>query len=552
MILNSSNYNSTSDFVNALKGYFNDEGDIYVARVKYDLDRACQREEYLVNLFQLQVREGFLDTYPYPGFETYNPPVPTFNISYVNGFATKVVNTPFATYQPGVTVLQVFIGPLNNTIQLIGVDVILNVGGIEYLATADETNAAEFILIIPDTLYGDIVVSSSLADAASNAVAIGFHGMEIDTDTYQLEDGATYGSTRVVNGNIAVGDANSDGTINVNDLTDALTVAGSAFRKRLTNFVTVTLGSLYYNPGVGGLLNYTIEPVTEDYEFTIDGQTYTGQAKPLNRLSLRRAIHDVDGVPNVLNNLDGLDDIDLTTATLNPDGSYSGTVPVASEFNGPLLMVFSLRTATNRAILQSQTIPGCVASFSGGEYQQPDDTVTIGIANDPNSDILATTSYVQARMYDNPEFTGDVIAQAAGTISSLNSAALTLNVPKSYDRDSYIKVNYLSFYPANAVLWYDYGQSGDILARQIFESVTFDVEYYTADDQTITATIVMADGYSRTDYSLSALVVEGTSSQYYTVTSSDTSGTLTYTFTPTSGSLTGTDQMRFITQVTAV
>ena len=71
MIVNSSNYETTADFLSALIDTLSEDSEVYLNRIKYDLERTCLRADYFANILQYQLNSSFLDSFPFPGFENY-------------------------------------------------------------------------------------------------------------------------------------------------------------------------------------------------------------------------------------------------------------------------------------------------------------------------------------------------------------------------------------------------------------------------------------------------------------------------------------------------
>lgn len=543
MIVNSSNYPTTTEFLAAILEWLQSDGEVYIRRVKYDLERACQRSDYLVNLLQYQGQNGYLDTYPFPGFEGYTAPAPSFNITYINGFATKVVNTPVTTYQPGVTNVTINIGPLNSSIVITGQEVILNFGGVEYTVNAGDNGAAEFSFVAPSTLTGDIVVTSSLADAASNSIAYATHGSEVDTSIYSISEDS-YGFSLVSSqGNrVAVGDANNDGTINVGDVTSALTLYLDQSRNHFYNHATVTLGSLYYYQGIEGTLSFTVTPANTDY--LINSTTY-GAAKTLDKVSWRFITMDSDGSPNITQNSNGITDFAPTSSDLNSDGSYTGTIQISSDFNNPVLIVASLRTAYNDATIESSNHLGLSASILAGSEFEPNDSIIVSFTDSPSSNAKVTNSQVFVRGYDNAQLTGNPIVQATGIVSANNTVNVSTTVPSTHDKNLYFATGYSFFASTNRVFtqFYEdpsFGTPVDAEALGITASIAVDgdtsEQFYASATDTITVTIDYGAN-TMGDYNVYIYAESiSTSADFYQIASFGAAGT-TYTFTPSSGTL---------------
>lgn len=534
MFLNSKDYDTTALFIAALKAYNAEEGDQYVAKVKYNLDRDCDATDYFINLLQLQKSDEYLDTYPYPGFEDYDPPAPTFNITYINGFATQYASGAPTTYQPGVTSIAITTQPLNSNIILNQVNVVLDFGGTEFTETSGTDGEADFSFTAPASLSGDVVVTSSLADAASNAVAFGFHGEVIDTEVYDLVDNAQYGSLRIVNGNVGVGDKNGDGTVNTADLTSALSEQGDdGVRLKFSKHASVTLGTLYYYQGLDGTISYTITPSDEDYTWGTSNAN-TGAVKGIDSLKWNIAVRDSDGLP-----VTSVTTVNGSSLSLNSDNSYTGTIAVDSDFNSGLLAIFTLLKATNDATLSSQVHAGVTTSITAGDKFQPGDDITVTIADDTTSDANVDGSLLKVKGYDNANLTGAAVVAANSTALSNNAGTVTLPVPSTYDKDLYLSAGYAVYKVNNLISEENLSDSPLDVATYISTSV--DTTYYTSGSQTVTITVTMEGSYVRSDYelSISAQQTTGGTSVIATGNTADSS----FTFNVDDDGLTGTESI---------
>ena len=529
MFLDSKDYDTTALFIAALKAYNANEGDAYVTKVKYDLERDCDARDYFVNLLQLQKSDEYLMTYPFPGFEDYVGPVPTFGITYINGFATSYAAGAPTTYQPGVTTIAITTQPLNSNIVLNEVDIILEFGGVEFTATTNSSGVASFSFTAPSTLTGDVVVTTRLADAPSNAVALGYHAVPVDTSTYSLVDGATYGLSLIANGAIAVGDVNEDGVVAQNDLVAALGVFGTEFRTKFTKHATVTLGSLFYYQGVEGTLAYTITPVGTDYTY---GSGITGQAKTLNDLKWQIATVDSDGQPTTAGNIQTITGSGLS---LNPDGSYGGVININSAFSTGILAVFTMLRANNTATLQSSNHTGIAAAITSGTRFEPGEVVTVSFTDDANDLADLEGSLIKVGGYDSNALTGGSVVTQTITVGAGNTGTANLTIPSNYDKDIFLQSGF-SFYKVNNLISQE-NLSDSPLNVSTFITTSVDVTYYTSPNQTITITVAMVGSNNRSDYALSISVVE-TGNLVHTLASGDTSNS-TFTFTPTTGNLNG-------------
>lgn len=535
MILLRANYETTEAYLEALDEYFTGDGEVYINRVKYDLSRDCDRAEYLVHILKYQLTTEFATTSGYPGYGEYQEPGPLFNIIYVDGYATKVVNTPPLTYTPNETNLSIQIGPLNNTISLINTDITLNFGGAEYTETADENGVATFYIFVTDAFSGDIVVTSTLADAASNGIALAYHGELVDTTTQLLDAGANYGGTLITvpDGFLAAGDANADGLFGVSDdYTSALALYNNdGARLRATKFLTLTTNSAYYYLQ-GGSLQYTITPTNQSY--TYNG-VYYGQSKPLSRLHMTLIVHDSDGNPSLANS-NGQVDLQPTTNDLQANGSYIGNIPISEQFNNPVLLVLALVHAYNKAVITSSSTLGLTTAITGGDRFEPEDTISISFAPD-TSGAKVLGSLLYARGYDNEQLTGNPTVQVDIPLTSYNMVH-NIDVPIHVDKDLFFKIGYTLFNVTNRIT---YGvTSAGVNYNQVLEgySVLCDnFPYYPEPDTAIAVFLDFYNNLTRSDYSVS-IFAQDPIGNTYTVALDDTVND-EWVFTANSGNLTG-------------
>ena len=552
MIVNSSNYETTSDFLSALIDTLSEDSEVYLNRIKYDLERTCLRADYFANILQYQLNSSFLDSYPFPGFENYVYPDPYFTITYVNGFATQAAVGAPTTYAPGVTTIAIDIVPLNSNIVISGQEITLYFGDQEYTVTADGNNTASFSFTAPASVSGNVTVTSELTNTASNSVALGYHATMIDTATYTLQPDATYGISlfRTDDGvPYGIGDVDKNGLVTQYDYLSALTVYGTAFRNKFTNFATVTLSNAYYYQGVNGSIPFTVTPTGTAYTFDTNNE---GSAKTLDKVEWRFVVHDSDGNPNLASNSSGLQTYAPTAQDLNADGSFSGTLPISAEFNNPILIIASIDNAYNTAIISRHSAIGTTASITNNASFNEGEDITITFADDSSNDVVATGSIIQIDSYatSDLELGGDAIQTDSAILSTNNAVVKTISLPDGYDKDVYFKTSYLNFTPKNAVFisfenesnTVDYDALGVTAAYQINGA---NDQYYTADTDTITLNLTFPNTVTLSDYAITIYAEEvDTISNIFEVTVL-TTPVNSYDITPVSGTLTGEDSIRF-------
>ena len=528
MILLATDYSSTAELTAAIDTYLSNAADIYVTKATYDISRGCDQTDFFVNVLHHQAKNGYQDRVQFAGFEDYVTPPPTHAVTYLNGFNTAYGVQP-STYTEGSEITITVISG-NSNVQILNTDIILNFGTQSITETANAQGVATFTFT--PTTSGSVTVTSALAEAASNAIALGYHGEVVDTSVYSLEASASYGLSRVVNGNRAVGDGNGDGVVTVNDLTQAISMSPVS-RKLFTKHATVELGSLFYNPGVGGTLSYTISPVGTSYTYNV--ANYVGASKSINDLHYSYIVVDSDGAPSAAGNASVIH----ASNTLSSDGSFTGVIPISTDFNNPLLVVFALRDAFNNATLSSQSTAGLTASITSGGTFQPGGNITVTFADDTNELAEVDGSFVYVQAFDNSNTIGSALMSAQSLVGAGNSASVTLSVPQSLDQDVFLKTGY-AFYDVTNAITVEY-LSDSVVDVATVMNVTTDVAHYTAQLQVITITVAMVNSEIRTDYELSISAVEGSLVQ--SLLTADSTSTLTYTFVCNQGNLVATDSI---------
>jgi hypothetical protein len=538
MILLATDYSSTAELTAAIDTYLSNAADIYVTKATYDINRDCDQTDFFINVLHHQVKNGYQDRELYSGFDDYVTPPPVQAISYLNGFNTTYGTQP-ATYTEGSAVTITVISG-NSDVQILNTDITLTFGTEVFTVTANAQGTATFTFT--PTTQGPVTVTSALSSAASNAIALGYHGVNVDTSTYSIDSTATYGYT-LNSGILAVGDGDpgsATGSVNAQDLIDALAMS-EGNRLLFTKHATVEIGSLFYNPGVGGSLSYTITPVAGDYTFGAN----TGQSKGIEDLSYNYAITDSDGAPqSTVSSL-----ITHAANTLAADGSFTGTIPISAAFNNPLLVVFALNEAFNKAVITAANLTGLQATISANDSFEPGDTVVVTVS-DGSGDANVTGSFLYLEGYATSALTGTPLVTTSGFVTATNAGTLSLAIPSTLDQDLFLKTGYTFYNVINSVtVAYIPGTIADVASIMV---IAANVTYYTAVDQTITVTVTMQGSNSRTAYKLTLLAQEVGTNNFYAIAEDDQNSTVSYTFQPNSGALTGTKSIVLNASLAAV
>ena len=537
MILLATDYSTTAELTAAIDTYLSNEAGVYVTKAIYDLSRDCDQTDFFINVLHHQVKNGYQDRELYSGFDDYVTPPPVQAISYLDGFNTTYGTQP-ATYTEGSAVTITVISG-NSAVQILNTDITLTFGTEVFTVTASAQGTATFTFT--PTTQGPVTVTSALSSSASNAIALGYHGLAVDTSTYSIDSTATYGITLNA-GSIAVGDGATGGfgAVNIGDLTDALAITASS-RRLFTKHATVEIGSLFYNPGVGGSLSYTLTPVAGDYTFGAN----SGQSKSIDDLRYTYTITDSDGSPaSTISSL-----ITHAADTLAADGSFTGSIPISAAFNNPLLVVFALVNAYNKAVITTQSITGLSAAITEKASFEPGDTVVVTVS-DGSGDANVTGSVLYLEGYPTSALTGAPLVTAAAPVIATNEGTLSLVIPGTLDQDLFLKTGYTSYTVINSVtVAYLVAAVADVASIM---TIVPDVTYYTAVDQTITVTVTMQGGNSRTAYKLTLSAQEVGQTSLYAIATDDQTSAVSYTFTPSSGVLTGTKSIVLKASLVAV
>tara|TARA_R110002153_G_scaffold2986_7_gene14149 strand:+ start:2600 stop:4219 length:1620 start_codon:yes stop_codon:yes gene_type:complete len=526
MILLATDYSSTAELTAAIDTYLSNAADIYVTKATYDISRDCDQTDFFINVLHHQVKNGYQDRELYSGFDDYVTPPPVQALSYLDGFNTTYGTQP-ATYTEGSAVTITVISG-NSDVQILNTDITLTFGTEVFTVTANAQGTATFTFT--PTTQGPVTVTSALSSSASNAIALGYHGLAVDTSTYSIDSTATYGTT-LNSGIIAVGDFDAGGTINfLGDIANALAVYNSEFRLKFTKHATVEIGSLFYNPGVGGSLSYTLTPVSGDYTYGAN----SGQSKSIADLSYNYAVTDSDGAP--VSSISS--EITHAANTLAADGSFTGSIPISAAFNNPVLVVFALIHAYNKAVITTQSIAGLSAAITDKASFEPGDTVVVTVSDDAGEDANVTGSLLYLEGYATSALTGTPLVTTAGFVTATNAGTLSLAIPSTLDQDLFLKTGYTFYTVINSItVEYLAGTIADVASIMV---IAADVTHYTAVDQTITVTVTMQSPYSRTGYKLTLRAQEVGTSNLHALATDDQTSAVSYTFQPNSGDLTGT------------
>lgn len=550
MIIQPSDYDTTALFTAALDEYFVGDGAVYINKLGYDLNRACEREEYFINSLSYQVDNGFGDTEPYAGFDTYEPPAATFDIVYYDGPFTTYVNT-VGTYTPGSDItFNVEALSASSPITSFNITVtISSAENAELTGTADVDDAdgqADFTFSIPDTYVGTLYVSSLLTNISLQDI---YYGYSLSPKTLSnvpdtLNLGVATSNTDIV------GDLNLDGTIGAADqLAYLTTYAGYNHRLGAAKHFTVTLFTNSYHPAIqDNQVGFQLTPVTSDYTFktTFAGDTYTGQAKSLSDLRVRAIL--TTGSADDLS----VKDYNLGSLTINANGEFltsnsnGGFLTIDNDATGPALVILQVKEALNDIIYLTANklhggaitaIDNSVTQFEPGDSLSFTVTASYTTAQPWSTHNQALNSTFKLEGYTNSEFTGDPVITYENPISSPDQNDVLLqfsvSVPNNIDQDLYFR----SFWsvPRYANLVYPQQDPDSNVDMTAVGSISVSPIFYDLDDatETITVTFTPDAGITRSDYSFTLSAQDtrtGFSTNVITLAIADTSNN-SWTFT---------------------
>lgn len=466
MIIQPANYDTTSEYLTALDEYFVGEGEVYINKLDYDLDRYCEQVDYFINTLGYQVKSDFADYVPTPGFEDYNPPAAQFNIFYYDGSLTTYADTT-ATYTAGDTVTFAVVGSQANVNIVyyeieITISTAFNTAITQVATVTDDDNDADYSIVIPNDWIGDATVTSVVANTRQEPVyyALSESPYSAGTLTQEVAPGISGTlSDRVI------GDIDADGLLTASDL---LTAIGRTYDYRLRAFhhFSVEAQQTTYDPIQSfQYWNYKLIPTNEDYSWQTGsgGTVLSGERKSLEDLNITISWFEGNGTAL------GTTSFTLTAGQLNSDSEYEGELLLGAG-GDPVSIFFMVTRALNEQTLQHPVINQPVSNqiflsfdgFNQGDYVasfEPGDTRSfntyvnslLGTNTSPicwsytDNDALQSRYKIQG--YSTSDFSGDVIVEQEFSVSIPpsvgNSASLmhqkTVTIPDTYDRDLFWK-----------------------------------------------------------------------------------------------------------------
>jgi hypothetical protein len=543
MIIQPANYDTTAELLTALDQYITGQGEVYINKLDYDLNRSCEQVDYFINILNRQVQSDFADYVPTPGFEDYTPPLATYNIEYFNGNLTTYTNTT-TTYSPTDTVTFSVVGSDSN-VDIVYYEVQVSIVtaynvAITQTATVTATeNDADYSIDIPADWIGDATVTSIIANTRQEPIYYGLSESPYSFGTITQDN--SVGFMGVLDA-VLLGDLNTDGLISQPDLLTA-TSRTYAYRLAAHKHFSITPFNTTYDPisSVKSFL-FRINPVTADYSFQLSSlsDTYTGQKKDLSDLSITGVIYE-DAAPLAQFT------INPSAASLNADGSLDKTLNLTAV-GGDVYIIFQANSAVNDSILPAsydQATNNQVTVFFDG-IGDIDGTVSPGdsesfkvyaVANvgaqaTPIAYTLASNPLLQSRYklqgYATSDFTGDVIVEQEFSVEEPTSPGPTINlmhdqtvtVPSTHDRDIYWKPVWSFLRYSNLVFLEQLSDSNVDLAN--IGNLSLSTYYYDPSDadDSMTVSFTPDAGIDGANYRITLIAVDTLSiTNNYTIAS---------------------------------
>ena len=516
MILNPKDYTDYTKFLSAVLLALQEEGQVYVNKVNYDLDRACDREDYMINLLNYvdvnndNAEDINLDYNPFPGFEDYDPPASSFPVFYVTGLYTAI-DPQVTSYNPGEPLDLELVGtnanaPLNDL--QVGITVSFNNMDLEDVTTTwtySSTGQTGIDFPTLESYVGPITVTTFLVDAESQPVILVYSGQALSLPSDHTAPNAIRtidirppGSDIVTSQQVV---PDMDGLTGITASDDGLFTSNNfydAYNSRLaaSKHLTATLGATTYSPALNGAsLAVSIAKANTPYTYTVNGVEITGQPKPnLAYYDIQVSLEDEDHNP-------------VGSVVINEpaQNDYVQSIDLDNDFTGALYVVLSVTAARNEVFLPQDPVTGLSLSFGGTDQVttwEPGETITI-------TTLLATTDgYNDLPVYSNLflSLLGFPTSELSG--SAVMSDTLNLTNPGTgnfdtsfatgiteYDGPLYLK--FVQTIPGTVInSLFVYVASQEVVSITDFATVSFQYDYYdTTDlDTPITITLTSNDG----------------------------------------------------------
>lgn len=535
MIIQPANYDTTADYLTALDEYFVGEGEVYINKLDYDINRECERVDYFINILGYQTKSDFADYEPTPGFDDYTPPAAQFNIYYYDGSLTTYQNTT-ATYTAGDTVTFEVIGSDSNVNIVyyeieITISTAFNTAITQVATVTDNDNDADYSIVIPNDWIGDATVTSVIANTRQEPIYYALSESPYSAGT--MTQAAAPGVSGSLNDRV-IGDVDFDGLLTVADL---LTVTGRNydFRLRAFHHISIVPTNSTYDP-ISGNQNFlfTIHPATEDYTWqTGSGNAVlTGQKKDLTDLQI--AVSYFEG-----NTPMGQTTYNPTASQLNSDGSLSKTLVLTAD-GDPVNVFFMVTRALNDASLpypsagqatSNQFIVTFGPGYGNDDHQdtfEPGNTQSFRVWANANLGVIPAAicwsrtgidslqSRYKLQGYATSDYSGDpvvsqefLVSEPANPSTSINLMHVkSITLPATHDRDLYWKPVWSFLRYSNLVFLEQLSDSPIDLAN--IGNLSVSDPYYDPSDaqQQMSVTFTPDAGVTASDYEITLTAVD--------------------------------------------
>lgn len=537
-MINPKDYTNYTEYLVDVLRALDTDGQVYVNKAEYDLDRTCDQEDYFINLLGYvdsnneNTTDINLDYNPFPGFETFDPPEGTFTIGYLNGLFTGYDGATVPTsYVAGETV-SITMQAINDNAPLDGLQITLTVTPlftfldlapivVTFVYTAETPSVN---VTFPVNYAGPVTVTSVLTDAQSQPIITVPTGTVKDLGDYTGPEALPVFDT-VLPANWVV--PNID-TVQTSPTFDIGALAESPFyggeqansdsRFDSRKFLSTVLGSEVYHPALNGAtLSMTFDAETNTYTYKPAGaDTTTGAPKTLDRLVYNVRLQDEDGSPVAETVVDGPAKLAAEEFTTGQE-SQIVNLTLNDGFVGALFALITVEHAYNNVQIAAtgNNVPGLtfsMAETNGLCLWEPGDTVTVNIAVTSvdgayNDTPLYNTIIISVMAFDTSEATGSAVytlglPQLIFPGSAQGSFDLT--TPSSgHDGDMWLStVVFPSSIPSYINELNLYFDTSDPVQLNDIATVSLEYDYWdiTQPDTAISLTIVMDDGFSEDDY----------------------------------------------------
>lgn len=537
-MINPKDYTNYTEYLVDVLRALDTDGQVYVNKAEYDLDRTCDQEDYFINLLGYvdsnneNTTDINLDYNPFPGFETFDPPEGTFTIGYLNGLFTGYDGTTAPTSYVANETVSITMQGINENAPLDGLQITLTVTPLftfldltPIVVTFTYTAQTPSVdITFPANYAGPVTVTSVLTDAESQPIITVPTGTVKDLGDYTGPDALpVFGTVEPANWVVPnVDTVQTSPTFDIGALADSPFYGGeqansnSRFDSR--KFLSTVLGSEVYHPALNGAtLSMTFDAETNTYTYKpSNGDTTTGAPKTLDRLVYNVRLQDEDGSPVAETVVDGPAKLAAGEFTSGQE-SQIVNLSLNDGFVGALFALITVEHAYNNVQIaeSGNNISGLtfsMAETNGLCLWEPGDTVTVNIAVTSsdgayNDTPLYESVLISVMAFDTSEATGSAVYGLGLHNLILPGSAqgtLDLTIPSSgHDGDMWLST---VLYPggfenyANAVTLYF--ATEDPVPLNDIATVSLEYDYWdiTQPDTAIALTIVMNDGFSEDDY----------------------------------------------------